>query len=438
MRMVVLAAALLAATSARAADDTLATGGSHEVVWTPPTTWPVRGPRFAPITLDIYIQLGHSPSYVAADLARRTVERVPDLRAVVHLAELTRAAEPAAEALVEAAEQGRFFALFDRMVHARLSFAAPVDLVRMGRDAGLDAARLEEALTSRRHRAEVERLLRESRLSGHRAIEVLVNGRRIPNSPWISDDTLNHALAEARARADELLADGVPLSQLYERLLDVDEEVPFVMDPTARGGRRRLTIPVGSSPTRGPATAAVTVVVWANFACMQCADVTASVARLMTAHPGLVRVVWKHYPSQFRQQLGQVACEYAAAAHAQGRFWALHDVAMTSRLVPARVTRTELDRMSLAAGLDEARMRLDIGTGHALTVVQRDGAEAQRLGVPTPGSVAVNGLPIAGPPSYELLERLVTAELDAGVLERIRERQPPRARQSSPRAIVPQ
>jgi hypothetical protein len=36
--------------------------------------------------------------------------------------------------------------------------------------------------------------------------------------------------------------------------------------------------------------------------------------------------------------------------------------------------------------------------------------------------VVVNGIPVAGAPSYELLERMVAAELDAGVLERLQRR----------------
>src|SRR5881394_4536522 len=118
MRVLVLVGVLVAAMPARGADGTLATGGTREVVWTPPTTWPVRGPRFAPVTVDVFIQLGHAPSYVVAELARRAVERSRDVRAVVHLAENMRATDAAAEALVEAAEQGRFFALFDRVVQS--------------------------------------------------------------------------------------------------------------------------------------------------------------------------------------------------------------------------------------------------------------------------------------------------------------------------------
>jgi len=127
---------MLAVASAHAADGTLDTGGSHEVVWTPPSVVPVRGPRFAPVTLDAFVSLGHPTSYSSAEQARRSVEGDPSVRAILHLFAYGAPAEQAMEALVEAAEEGRFFALFDLIVQQRLTFAAPADLARLGRDAG--------------------------------------------------------------------------------------------------------------------------------------------------------------------------------------------------------------------------------------------------------------------------------------------------------------
>jgi protein-disulfide isomerase len=419
VRSVVLLSLVIAAAPARAADGTLATGGSHQVVWAPPTPVPVRGPRFAAVTIDAYVALGHAPSYATAELARRAVERAGDVRAVLHLS-ATDAQEPALEALIEAGEQGRFFALFDRMVQSRATnFAAPFDLVHLGREAGLDGDRLAEALSLRRHHADAIRLQRDSHVVGHHPPELLVNGRRL--SPWSGEEAITRAITEARARADELLAEGVPLGQLYERILELDEEVPWVIDPLARATRRRLTIDLGGVPTRGPVTAPVTIVVWANFACMQCAEVAASLKKLSEAHPGLVRLAWKHFPSPYRAQIGQLAAEYAAAAHAQSRFWELHDLAMASHLSPSRLTRGELDRLGAQAGLDEARLRAEIDSGRARAAVERDTEEARRLGVPTAGSVAVDGIPLASA-SYDRLEALVATELDAGVLERLRRR----------------
>ncbi len=239
----VLLTATAAPTAAHAADGTLATGGAHEVVWTPATTLPVRGPRFAPVTIDVYVALGHLPSYASAELARRAVARSGDVREVVH---------------------------------------------------------------------------------------------------------------------------------------------PF-----------------------GFGTAA---------------ELAAGLKRLGVAYPGLVRVAWKNFPSPYRASIGEVAAEYAAAAAAQGRFWDVYDAAMATRLQPLKTTPAELERMGTTAGVDGARLHAEVASGRAKAAVERDAEEARRLSVPTAGSVVVNGIPVAGAPSYELLDRLVAAELDVGVLERLRRR----------------
>src|SRR5262249_6729956 len=156
--------------------------------------------------------------------------------------------------LLEAVEQNRFFALFDRLVQSRFGSVGTSDLVRLGREAGLDSERLQEALAAQRHRPTIERLRRQEsdgRAANHHPPELLVNGRRL--SPWSGDEAVERAIAEARPHAEALLADGVPLTQLYERILELDEDVPFVVDPLARGSKRRVAIDLGNAPMRGPA-----------------------------------------------------------------------------------------------------------------------------------------------------------------------------------------
>ena len=89
-------------------------------------------------------------------------------------------------------------------MQARQSFATPPNLPRICVEAGLDGARIADAMTTRRFRADADRLQREARNSGHHPPELLVNGRRL--SPWSGDDAIGRAIAEARTRADELLA----------------------------------------------------------------------------------------------------------------------------------------------------------------------------------------------------------------------------------------
>src|SRR6476659_3937267 len=74
-------------------------GAAHELVYLPAATLPQRGPRFAAVTLDVYVIFGNHPSATTAELARRAVERATDVREVLHLSTYgPSAGEPAAEA----------------------------------------------------------------------------------------------------------------------------------------------------------------------------------------------------------------------------------------------------------------------------------------------------------------------------------------------------
>ncbi|HEX4462916.1 MAG TPA: DsbA family protein [Polyangia bacterium] len=409
--------------TARAADDTLQTGAEHEVVWTPATAVPVRGPRFAPVTIDVYVALGHLPSYATAELARHAAEHAGDVRVIMHAFSFGPPSELGLEALLEAADQGRFWPLFDRMAQTRAVTFSPIELERLGREAGLDEPRLAAALETRKQQGPLHRLRSAAgfgRNGDHHPPELLVNGRRV--SPWSGEEAVTRAVNEARVRAHELLDEGVPLSQLYERIIERDEEVPFVIDPLGRASHKRITVDVTNAPARGPANAPITIVTFGNLACVPCAELAASLQKLQATYPSLVRVVWKNLPTPNRSTIAQMAAEYAVAADLQGRFWELYDLAMSTRLQPSRASAVELERLARSCGIDSVRLHADVASGRAHEIVERDAEEARRLGVPTAGSVVVNGIPVASAPSYELLERLITQELDTGVLDRLRRR----------------
>ncbi len=416
MRFALVVAVSLALTApARGADDTLQTGAEHEVVWAPATAVPVRGPRFAPVTIDVYVALGHLPSYATAEMARHAAEHASDVRVILHAFSFGPPSELALEALLEAADQGRFWPLFDRLTQTRATGFAPIELERLGREAGLDGARLAAALATRKQREPLRRLRANVRANDHHPPELLVNGRRV--SPWSGEEAVTRAVNEARVRAQELLDEGVPLSQLYDRILERDEEVPFVIDPLGRASHKRISVDTTNAPSRGPANAPITIVTFGNLACMSCAELAASLQKLQATYPALVRVVWKNLMSPDAQ-----VAELAVAAAAQGRFWELHDLAMKTRLTPTHARLAALERLASTVGIDPVRLHAEIVSGRVREILDHDAEEARHIGVPTSGSVVVNGIPVAGAPSYELLDRLVTQELDTGVLDRLRRR----------------
>jgi protein-disulfide isomerase len=419
MRLWVGLLVALAGAQALAADGTLPTSATHEIVWVPPTSIPIRGPRFAPVTIDAFVALGHPPSSGTLEMARRAVERGHgDVRLVLHLFTFGQPSfELSSEAALEAAVQARFWPFIDRLARERAALPGLPELVEIGRDAGLDVERLSAALVDRRHRALAERLSQESRTLNHHPPELLVNGRRV--SPWSGDDAIARAIADARLRARQLLDEGVPLTQLYERVVEGDEEMAFVGDPLARPTRHRVAIDLSSAPLRGPTTAPVTIVLFANFACLSCAETAAMLKRVVDAHPGLVRLCWKNFPPPYTSSIGLVAAEVAEAAQVQGRFWALYDLAFKSRMQAARLSRTELVQLAAQAGMDVPRLERELAAGAYRPAVEREREEARRIGVPTAGSVLVDGVPVIAP-SLEVVQRLVDSELDTGVLERLK------------------
>jgi protein-disulfide isomerase len=410
-----IAALLLGAAQA----EPLTTSAAHEVRHVPRSPWPIRGPRFAPVTLDVYFSFGHGPSMVGAELARRAVEtaRAHDVREVLRLAPIgplssTPGAELAAEALVEAEQEDRTWPFFDQLLRERATPLVATELLRIGREAGLDGDRLERALDEHTHHDVVEALLRDAQNRGHSAGELVVNGRR--SSVWTSDEGLASNVEDGRRRAQALLDAGAPLSRVYDLLAGTPAD-----DAGEAAKKKRVSPDVDGAPARGPSLAPVTIVVYSNLACVGCADVSLAVRKVREAHPGLVREVWHNFVPSYASSgsIDAQAAELGLAAAAQGRFWELHDRVMASRSPSLRRPRAELESLARAAGVDLAEAQR--ATPGLRATVEKETQEARRLGVPFAPSLVVNGLVLVGMTPWERLERLVRAELERGLLDRL-------------------
>jgi protein-disulfide isomerase len=412
----VLVLLVIAEGRAGAAGVTLSTRATHEVVHVPPSAEPVRGPRFAPVTVDVYFAFAHSTSSVAAELARRAVERATahDVRARFHLGAPagfgTPPAELGYEAVIEAQAQERLWPLFDRLVRDRALGFLPAELTRAARDAGLDGNAFEQALLERRHRPAAERLLREGRALAHAAGELFINGKRV--SVWSNDESLGAHIEAARRHAESLLADGVPLSHLYERLVaEANEPAPVESAPAPPPpDQRRLRVELDGAPQRGPSLAPVTLVVFSNFRCPPCAELAQVIKQIHRDHPGLVREVWKSFAASEADPGAAIA--YAAAE--QGRFWELYDRAMLPEAM--QQYHGDLGPIAHGLGLDPQRLR---PSSACRSAVERDLREARALGISYLPAVLVNGVLLVSPIPAARLERAVRAELARGLRDRL-------------------
>ncbi|HEY7957497.1 MAG TPA: thioredoxin domain-containing protein [Polyangia bacterium] len=406
-------AGLAASGIARAAE--LHSGAPGEVVHAPPGHQPERGSPDAAVTIDLYVAFGHPDSARIAELAAQAMGA--GVRELVHLTgDGPPGAERVAEAALEAEAEGRFWPFFDRAVKPPFS-AELAALDRMGKDAGLDRARLDEALRLGRHREAIAALGRRMRAGGHFPGELRVNGTRV-FSP--SRAALAAAIVTARARAQLLTSAGVSPSQIYSRLAPDPDSAP---EPElSRLPRRRIsesaaaTAGVNGAPARGAPLSRVTVVIFSNFACAACAELESDLERVRAAHPGALREVWRQWaPPYGPSSLEGRAAEFAVAAARQGRFWELHDrIAATAG---GRVTTLgELDALARSAGLDLGRAARERRLGLSAAVVGRDQRDARRLGLGFSPGVVVDGIPLSAPLRPGLLDALIASELELGAL----------------------
>ena len=124
--------------------------------------------------------------------------------------------------------------------------------------------------------------------------------------------------------------------------LSTKEQMP-VADIKASGKMTNI-----ESPTKGPATAPITMVWYSDFQSPLSPKAYELVSQVMSAYPGKIRLVFKNSPLEFHPE-AMLAHEAAMAAAAQGKFWEMHDVVLAH---PSNMKREDLVAYGKKVGLD--------------------------------------------------------------------------------------
>jgi protein-disulfide isomerase len=389
------------------------------VTWAPPPTTPQRGPRYAKVTIDLFFRFDDPASIQAARVAKREFEGTDDVREVLHLSVIgTSLSQLGAEALCAAEAEGRLWPLFDQLLGYR-EVKSESDFERAAAEAGLDVARLR---TERRSRDCKEAVAKASlaainaavRSRGHGAPGLLVNGESVAFWTLASEPMVRAAMSKARARAEALLDEGIPLGQLYEALAGLGEAT------FDEGKGRRLEVPIDDAPLRGPPSAPITVVLFGNLLNVPSQDLLRRLDLLSRRRPGQLRVAFHHLLPGTATELGQAGFELSLVATIQGRFWPFHELLLKES--GRTIDRATLDRAARLAGIDLQQAARARDRPAVEQLARREKELAHRLAVPFIPALVVNGLPVRPYPSDEDLERVIDAELARGVAERLHPR----------------
>lgn len=177
---------------------------------------------------------------------------------------------------------------------------------------------------------------------------------------------LTLAVAVGLAMATGALIQGLPRAAVPLKLTPVVQAV--------------LTDP--GSPTLGPASADVLIVVFTDYQCAICKLTDPALQRLLARDPK-VRVIFKDWPVFGAGS--HDAARAAIAAHRQGRYLPFHAGLMAAR---GRFDDDQIRRIAVAAGVDWPRLQADLSARSADLDAQIAGhaAQAWSLGLQgTPG-----------------------------------------------------
>ncbi|MFK7987807.1 MAG: DsbA family protein [Sandaracinaceae bacterium] len=212
------------------------------------------------------------------------------------------------------------------------------NLIQFARQAGARSSRVERALESGRHRADItadQELARSLGASGTPSF--FINGRNLRGAQPLAAFTA--LIDEVREDAQERIRNGTPARRVYQTIIRDGHTTPQLIlpeaaapaDPTraaAAGADRVYAIAVpAQAPSRGPASAPVTIQLFSDFQCPFCSHIRPTLDQVRERYGDQVRIVWRDYPLPSHDN-ARAAARAAREVFRQGgdrAFWDFHD-----------------------------------------------------------------------------------------------------------------
>jgi protein-disulfide isomerase len=146
-------------------------------------------------------------------------------------------------------------------------------------------------------------------------------------------------------------------------------------------------VPIDGSPSKGPESAAVTIVEFADFECPFCGVMAPVLERARAERNEHVRIVYKFMPLGGHPH-GEPAARAAIAAGNQGKFWEMHKKLFENQ---KRLEQSDLEGYAKELGLDLARFRSDMNAPATTERIERDRKLADKLEVKGTPTIYING-----------------------------------------------
>jgi protein-disulfide isomerase len=165
----------------------------------------------------------------------------------------------------------------------------------------------------------------------------------------------------------------------------------------------------GQALETGAATAAATIVQFADFTSEPSSRLAFMLKALVDLYPKDVRVIFKNDPDMSRPD-AVLAHEAALAAAAQGKFWEMSDIIFSNQ---HKQQREDLIGMASQLGLDLKRFKADLDGGGFLQAIESDRQEAMTLKIAKAPACLFDGQALAWPLTFRELKTMVDKKIAA-------------------------
>ena len=162
-----------------------------------------------------------------------------------------------------------------------------------------------------------------------------------------------------------------------------------------------------TGPSRGPASAPVTLIEFSDFQCPFCARINPSLEQVLAKYGDKVRLVFRQFPLGFHAN-AQKAAEASLCAEQQGRFWQLHDAMFKNQ---GELAVEQLKAKAAGLGMDATTFGRCLDEGRFAAAVQADLEDGQAAGVEGTPALFVNGRFINGAVPFEDIAKVIDDEL---------------------------
>lgn len=162
---------------------------------------------------------------------------------------------------------------------------------------------------------------------------------------------------------------------------------------------------------RGEQDAAVTVIMYSDFQCGDCAKIAAALEATRIKYPAELRVIYRHYPLVTRYDKALLTLQASEAAHAQGKFWEMHDLLFARQSEWQAMTpesfKPWLKAQAAALGLETDRYESDLNGDSVRDAVIAATQASRRYGQAPLPLLLINGELVKNPYILVNLEQLV-------------------------------